>query len=508
MATIPDQFQPYQGIFDCTKETFNDGYYNGTLFRFPLRHVASELSPTVYDKHRIQHLFDSFQSDACWLLIFLKNMERVLLYNREKGLEKPIPVFEVRIAADCLEHVRKKRRDFSAELKQPPDQHPNGVTLRYVVIIETLQYCAGEEPERVIYKWLLNEYRAGTNMSTQLQVLQGDTSLSLVPLVGVAMELGKTTSEPEKENGQTDPDGQTFCFLPLAVEQKSPTGLPVHVNGYFALSQNRRHPKWPTAGQSIESDKCVLWNQRLIQEVLPICYSQLVIWASEMANNNPDLVKVADVYHAMPDLHAVDEKWNSLLSPLYDRLLHHPIAYSPAKGGCWVSPSDAVFDCLKEDRITQEAISCILVQALAYVSRVPHHFLLAIGAYSNYALKTITPSFVRGTIQQQPGIIDSLSNQQRLCVLRYILKDEDECFQQMDEIPLLPLADGTMAGFCKGDTPVYLPTVDCPRDLFPGLEFCLIAGDLDDLLMTKLARLAEEGKLLHKCIWANDEGNV
>ncbi len=502
MATIPDQFQPYQGIFDRAQETFNDGYYNGTLFRFPLRHVASELSSTVYDKHRVQRLFDSFQADACWLLIFLKNIERVVLYNREKGKEKPIPAFEVRIAADCLENVRTKRRNFSSELKQPQDQHPNGVTLMYVVIIETLQYHAGQEPERQIYKWLLNEHRAGTNMSTQLQILQGDSSLSLVPLVGVAMEIGKSRAEPERENSQTDPDGQIFCFLPLPVEQKSPTGLPVHVNGYFALSQNRRHPKWPTAGQSIESDKCVLWNQCLIQEVLPISYSQLVIWASEMASNNPDLVKVADVYRAMPDLLAVDEKWNSLLPPLYERLLQHHIAYSPVKGGCWVSPSDAVFDCLKENRLAQEAISCVLGQALIFVSRVPRHLLDAIGAYSSYALKTITPNLVRRTIQQHPSIIGSLSNQQRLCVLIYILQDEDECFHQLEGITLLPLADGTMASFRKGATPVYLPNLDCPRELFPGLEFCLIAGDLDDLLMAKLARLAEDGKLLHKCIWA------
>ncbi len=498
MATIPDQFQPYKGLFDCSQETFNTGYYSGTLFRFPLRHAASKLSSTVYEKQRMQHLFASFQSDACWLLVFLKHIERVLLYEREKGQDKLKPVFEVRVAADCLEYVRKKRRDFSAKLNQPQDQHPNGVTLTYVIFVETLRYRAGQEPERAGYKWLLNEYRAGTNVSAQLQVLQEDASLSLVPLVGVAMEIGKTKPEPEKEDGQTDPDGQVFCFLPLPVEQKSPTGLPVHVNGYFALSQNRRHLKWPTAGQSVDSDKCVLWNQCLIQEVLPISYSQLVIRASHMASKNPDLVKVSDVYSAMPDLVAVDEKWNSLLPPLYDRLLHHPIAYSPAKGGCWVSPGDAVFDCLKEDKITQEAISSILVQALTLVSKVPRHLLHAIGAYSNFVLETITPALVRYTIQQQPSIIDSLSYQQRLSVLRYTLKDE--CFHQLDGIPLLPLADGTMASFCKGGTPVYLPTVDCPRELFPRLDFCLIASDLDDLLMTKLARLAEEGKSLHKLL--------
>ena len=57
-----------------------------------------------------------------------------------------------------------------------------------------------------------------------------------------------------------------FCFLPLPLEQKSATGLPVHVNGYFSISQNRRHLKWPTAGHRVQSDKVkldvwLLWHK-------------------------------------------------------------------------------------------------------------------------------------------------------------------------------------------------------------------------------------------------------
>ena len=58
-----------------------------------------------------------------------------------------------------------------------------------------------------------------------------------------------------EEEDDDKPGGHVFCFLPLSLEQKSSTGLPVHVNGYFSISQNRRHLKWPTAGLKSKSDK-------------------------------------------------------------------------------------------------------------------------------------------------------------------------------------------------------------------------------------------------------------
>ena len=52
----------------------------------------------------------------------------------------------------------------------------------------------------------------------------------LVPWAGVAAPLLRTPAP-----GMA-PSGRAFCFLPLPV----PVGLPVHVNGYFELSSNRR----------------------------------------------------------------------------------------------------------------------------------------------------------------------------------------------------------------------------------------------------------------------------
>lgn len=64
--------------------------------------------------------------------------------------------------------------------------------------------------------------------------------------------------------------GRAFCFLPLPV----PTGLPVHVNGYFELSANRRDIWWGsdmTGEGRLRSE----WNKLLLEEVIAPCYAQV-----------------------------------------------------------------------------------------------------------------------------------------------------------------------------------------------------------------------------------------
>ena len=56
----------------------------------------------------------------------------------------------------------------------------------------------------------------------------------------------------------------------------SMSGLPVHINGFFAVSSNRHQLKWPSikhaddAGESTVTDKACLWNELLLEEVREI----------------------------------------------------------------------------------------------------------------------------------------------------------------------------------------------------------------------------------------------
>ena len=105
------------------------------------------------------------------------------------------------------------------------------------------------------------------------------------PYVGVAAKLN---SPPETFQGQL------FCFLPLPPEKPSPTGLPVHVHGFFELSQNRRHLKWPTSeegGTSGPADDALVWNRLLVTEVLPRAYITLVTQLVQSSETHASLIR-------------------------------------------------------------------------------------------------------------------------------------------------------------------------------------------------------------------------
>ena len=286
--SIPDQFQPYKGIFDCTEDTFKQGSYNGTLFRFPLRTKPSKLSPTLYTTQKVHTLFESFEADAHLILLFLQYLESIELFDREETDNDARKTFQVRITNDTLQLVREKRSEFRRKISSG-ELLPEAVWVTYPITIEAITYSKGTQSASERHSFLVTNYFCGGEISSEFRTLASDQDLSYLPLVGIAMEL------PERP-GQETPDmkGHVFCFLPLPVQKTSLTGLPVHINGFFALSQNRRYIKTPTAeqedlaekeGQPL-TDKSLLWNQCLLQEAIPKAYASLLLDAMDEQNYN------------------------------------------------------------------------------------------------------------------------------------------------------------------------------------------------------------------------------
>ena len=313
---LTHQFDPYRGIFNCSQRSFDKGNFDGTMFRFPMRNTPSPLSDQVYTHEKVMELFSSFKSNAYLILVFLKHLEEIVLCTRVVGEDKSQPLFTVRVAQSCLESVRHHRSQFLTDIKKNPTP-ATSLKTTYLMEVETVQYKEDGSHQTDVRRLLVSEMYGGGDVSVELQTLQQDPKLGFMPLVGAAMEL-KQRRETEEVKPEPSKDvelcGQVFCILPLAVEQKSSTGLPVHVNGYFAVGQNRRHLKWPSTGQSISSDKSLQWNQCLLSQLVPECYVKLVMSAIQSSQY------VKDVYAAVPDLEKVDEKWSIVLKPFFVQL--------------------------------------------------------------------------------------------------------------------------------------------------------------------------------------------
>ena len=260
-----------EGVFGVTRQTFQAGAgrFPGTLFWFPLRQAGSDLSSTVYNQDNVDRLTTSFRAEAPSLLLFLNNIQSVELFSREEcgGLNA---VFTVGLAQPSLQNVCSRRQQFLEEITSAADSLPeNDIRCATTVVIETFDHHTHMTGSQ---RWLILSHHAGkTGASEALVQLCADPQLSYRPYVGVAIPLSHTS----------DFQSQLFCFLPLPLDTRSPTGLPVHVHGYFALSQNRRHLKWPSADQLVlhsHVDPPLRWNCLLVSELLPKVYIQALLW--------------------------------------------------------------------------------------------------------------------------------------------------------------------------------------------------------------------------------------
>ena len=500
MESIPDQFEPYKGIFNCSDESFTSGHYPGTLFRFPLRQQPSELSDTVYTTEKMIGLFDCFKTDAQLTLLFLKKLESIELFVRHEGDTSSTKVFQVNISKDSLDEVRSKRKEFLERISSPGELGES-VTATYPITIETTEFRDETAYHAEQYTFIVTDYYAGGEISTELSKLTAEKSLSYLPWVGVALPLPSklNRSTPRNDNvPPTDPCGHLFCFLPLPLTKQSPTGLPVHVNGFFALSKNRRHLKWPSADQDESkplTDKALLWNKCLLRDVLPRAYAELLRQTIHLSASLPEDVSVETVYNAWPDIEKADVKWKKLTEVFCKEVLDDEILHTDVDGGKWIQPKDAVLDKLQESSQVKEAIISTLHLGHQTIVTAPPHVVTAVTMHYRNHIMEITPSLVRDVLRNVSPKYTTFDRRTKLSLLAYILSDN-----RMSDLPgleLLPLSDGCFAAFgtndCDPETRVFVASPEHPQSLLPGLKSIFLDQTIDPEILRQLREAAETG---------------
>ena len=214
----PSSFSPYE-IFDCAIPR----PYSGTLFRFPLRTAkqagASEVSSASYSDADVVKIIELFQAEAPNLLLFLRHVERIETYVWRRGANSPELVSSAHIRNIC-----KKLREERALMSRLPTKGkslPNSCLLR-VTIHSSVD---AQDTDWVIAQGFGLAHSKDLAESADMRQL----GLTLLPWGGVACRLDPSQAPSPVE-------GQAFVFLPLPVR----TGLPLHVNGFFEVSENRR----------------------------------------------------------------------------------------------------------------------------------------------------------------------------------------------------------------------------------------------------------------------------
>ncbi|XP_063955000.1 sacsin-like [Lytechinus pictus] len=264
-----DQFAPYEGVFNCCLQE-NDGnvYYDGTLFRLPLRsrHAAlnSEISGQHYDEHKCKSLLVDLWRSSEDLLVFTKNVREVKTFVLPSNAKQPSessPLFEI-----GKEPVAG--RDIIAEFMQSKGDARKQKQIKPLIqeecVVRSLtpfgkQYLKIHEKPRK--HELMSVTSVGTTSAYKMwQTSQGQKT-GLAPVGGVAVKLPLSDKL----------DGKLYNGLPLAVPHSH---LPCHCNGFFAISADRRN-LWKPAADS-DFNYFMKWNEAVFEDVISPAYMTLL----------------------------------------------------------------------------------------------------------------------------------------------------------------------------------------------------------------------------------------
>ena len=328
LRNFRNQFKPFNSIFGCDLHLDKeDNSYQGTLFRFPLRTreqaLRSEIKQVYYDNKQVLELLEIFICGARNLLLFTQNVRRVSIFHLPKGSNEqtqPLLLFEVTKSlspagikrevpfpvtlSPALKNLSKDDQDLlrqcnflraSSQIAKNFGEacQPGTDLLRSAVTINikstntecgSLFFEGNDHLQSGSETWLV-----ASSMGKGQAMQFSESDKSLLPSAGVAVQLmpkenGKFVPAPivqQSTGHESHHNGTVFCYLPLPIH----SGLPIHINGAFAVHSNRRHLK-----QKTEDDKAcvgVEWNNVFLQDSVCAAYLDLLEDVKPVAETYP-----------------------------------------------------------------------------------------------------------------------------------------------------------------------------------------------------------------------------
>lgn len=363
---FPGQFGPYERIFDCDFTKLKP--YAGTLIRLPFRTeeeaLTSEISQRVYDKHDINSFLECLCEDSKIHLLFLRNICTLALDRIPKDAKTPPRDAEIETMLQVSKttvttfripnetHVAEQQE--SEKLLMKDDVKGNGVDYHKANVVKVTSEQSGVTE---VQSWLLYSC-FGTQQSIKMALQGNKRARFSLPIGGVAVPLQIDANTQKLTLVETDFSGKAFCFLPLSIH----TGLPVNINGTFAVTSNRKG-LWQSG---VKGD----WNKALLQDPIVNAYVTALLVLKEMAKTK-ELEPYS--YHTFwPHREKVSENFKSLVDAFYSRICQPSSGLELFYDGeLWCAMSSAIF--LHENIEEDKDIGSLAVQVCKKHVRAPNH---------------------------------------------------------------------------------------------------------------------------------------
>lgn len=425
-------------IFDADAK---DGFH-GTVFRFPLRRAPSKLSRGLYNDEKVSQLLESFRTEMMLILVFLRSLESVEILRSKAACSDSL---EPSFSAYLTDESAKERRDRKSDLEKDVFIAKSGykrisyVSCKVTDHLSTLSFSLS---------WTV----ASLCLDRTEIPLSFDPIIEFPPFVGVAVaDVSKTSREIMMTMGLVANAlrGHVFCFLPLPLQNQSITGLPVQINGFFALSANRHHLKWPSSDEELycwktQGDDSSRWNKILLTVAIPRAYRDLIttlIETSKAKGNTEESLRA--VYDAFPTDMSENSMWKTVVAESYKLILKTACFFSAQNGGMWVTVGEKVVF-VKDENSSDFHVEIreILNRLGITVSCIPAGVYDTAQGFADGLMSLLTPAFVRDLLKGTRSYHRE-SPSAKLRLLDFIIKDihTEQNISQLYGIGLLPLSD-------------------------------------------------------------------
>ena len=400
---------------------------------------------------KVLELIEALKAEAKLLLIFLRSVTCIEVFEVATNGNHTL-LFQTKITDDVfLKDLTQKRSDLVTKVKRSYDQYKynsseiHSFTARFD--ISTYDHRNGPGTAR----WLVAN-QVGSSISA---VQTASVKQKVFPWVGTALDLDNPCN------------GRIFCFLPMPIDDASK--LPVHINGTFGLTDDRRSLKWP--GVERRNDPTADWNTLLVKEVLPSCYASLLL---EAKNSIP----CGHFYRAWPNVANVQgSHWEGVLKPLLTSLILNQVIWCERQAQ-WLLPHNVIYIPQSE---VKEVVLKILTNCDIKLAEVPNTIHKAF-KFCSLNVTEVSTRYVRNTIRRNVSSYRNFNSKDKMELLKYCWSDLN--YNDFDQLELLPLANGTYISFQGAQayfrpTPIYLCSKECPRFLLPNLDHKLVDVSLD-----------------------------
>lgn len=436
-----DMLSPFQ-IMDSRFVPEQD-YFDGTLFRLPLRteetYQESQIKQEPFTKGDFNFILDQMKRIGAELLLFLKNVTQITVSEISLGSNQPNLILRIFTENESavLEnhlHVNNAINDKTKLLEKLRSGDRNLPKISYTHRIR-VEYAGCIE----VQEWRIS---AGLFIDEQGEILKITETMvnqkeKAFPWAGCA---ARTRVVRNGSIVDEKLEGQAYCLLPLEIH----TGLQVHINGVFDLSEDR---KMLTSGDYRGGDENrVKWNKLLVKHCISRAYASLInSLAEDLGNEN---VKKFYEYWPDPEL-TLPPALNELTTTVYQRLQDFKVLSSAADEK-WKTIRELVFLQKPEGKL----LEALLAEKFPLPDPLLPSPIIAGFKQSGVTLQFITPKWIRDKFRVPQELQCNLEDAPRAslkkrewieALLQYSLLDTPG--KDLKGVPLAILSDGRLHTF-------------------------------------------------------------